>query len=481
LACPTHPPRPLPVSTALAAGPTGPRGIPSSSTPFRAPPSEAEPPDDVPRPTGADRILPRGIVRRAAPHGLRTLFPPGCSPSRQASPVSSRAAFLAPRCRGATFRTLREARTGVRVAEAPRDVGRGRSPRLLLVLRLDRAAGARWFRTSSATVARADDALPKNLRCGHPQPRPLRSPLRPSIDITASRPLPGSCRRTGHLTLRLRPSKVEVPFRPRGFSPPRRLSPRLGWRACCIPLPILGFAPFPRSTPRRLSPTTSGFRGFPGRYHPSECSPDPQPVRSHLRPSCPLAVVSRDCVASERAPLPASLPARPSSGSLSLEALLREPVRTATPPFPATWGLPSLGFLGLEARLLRCPTVLFVRGADDPRPKPRTERPRANRTRPRGMEHPALGLFRFERPVTRWTDSASARGVCPKKGSRRRRRASMKSRPNVKDRPERRPSRFLRRIRIYPVCNGRFWTFSCCILCMQLGSIFHLHHPQGFN
>jgi len=100
LACPTHPPRPLPVSTALAAGPTGPRGIPSSSTPFRAPPSEAEPPDDVPRPTGADRILPRGIVRRAAPHGLRTLFPPDSSPPRQASPASSRAAFPTPRCRG---------------------------------------------------------------------------------------------------------------------------------------------------------------------------------------------------------------------------------------------------------------------------------------------------------------------------------------------------------------------------------------------
>jgi len=43
----------------------------------------------------------------------------------------------------------------------------------------------------------------------------------------------------------LRPQGVhplEVLFRPRGFSPPRRLPPLCKLRACCIPLPILGSA-----------------------------------------------------------------------------------------------------------------------------------------------------------------------------------------------------------------------------------------------
>jgi hypothetical protein len=34
-------------------------------------------------------------------------------------------------------------------------------------------------------------------------------------------------------------------FRPRGLSPPRRLPPPVVSRACCIPLPILGFIAFP--------------------------------------------------------------------------------------------------------------------------------------------------------------------------------------------------------------------------------------------
>jgi len=40
-------------------------------------------------------------------------------------------------------------------------------------------------------------------------------------------------------------STPEVPFRPRGFSPPRRLPPLHESRACCIPLPILGSTAFP--------------------------------------------------------------------------------------------------------------------------------------------------------------------------------------------------------------------------------------------
>jgi hypothetical protein len=35
-----------------------------------------------------------------------------------------------------------------------------------------------------------------------------------------------------------------VLFRPRGFSPPRRFSPHRGVRACCVPVPDMGFAAF---------------------------------------------------------------------------------------------------------------------------------------------------------------------------------------------------------------------------------------------
>jgi hypothetical protein len=37
---------------------------------------------------------------------------------------------------------------------------------------------------------------------------------------------------------------VQLPFRPRGFAPPRRFSPRQGSRVCCAPLPVMRFAAF---------------------------------------------------------------------------------------------------------------------------------------------------------------------------------------------------------------------------------------------
>jgi hypothetical protein len=50
--------------------------------------------------------------------------------------------------------------------------------------------------------------------------------------------------------LRRRGSHPRRTFRPRGFAPPRRLPPPERSRACCIPLPILGFAAFPTRPPR---------------------------------------------------------------------------------------------------------------------------------------------------------------------------------------------------------------------------------------
>jgi len=70
------------------------------------------------------------------------------------------------------------------------------------------------------------------------------------------RPLP---RRPEGRRFGLEGSTPEVSFRPRGFSPPRRLPPLCRLRACCIPLPILGSTALlpavqdrtPRRIPRR--------------------------------------------------------------------------------------------------------------------------------------------------------------------------------------------------------------------------------------
>lgn len=65
----------------------------------------------------------------------------------------------------------------------------------------------------------------------------------------------------------------EVPFRPRGFSPPRRVSPRKGSQACCILQPTLGFAAFHADQPK---PAT-----IPATRPPLEgCSPPLVALRS---------------------------------------------------------------------------------------------------------------------------------------------------------------------------------------------------------
>jgi len=86
----------------------------------------------------------------------------------------------------------------------------------------------------------------------------------PFVDVPAVRPLPGIRRSRSVPT---EPS-VDIPFRPRGFAPPRRFSPRDGSRACCIPLPTMGFVPFPALQSEDL-PVSRNV------YHPSKNSPDP--------------------------------------------------------------------------------------------------------------------------------------------------------------------------------------------------------------
>jgi len=71
-------------------------------------------------------------------------------------------------------------------------------------------------------------------------------------------------------------STLEVLFHPRGFSPPRWVPPLHPLRACCIPLPILGFAAFPclalrsKTGPRDTSPRR---RTYPSKNSPSTAAP----------------------------------------------------------------------------------------------------------------------------------------------------------------------------------------------------------------
>jgi hypothetical protein len=80
---------------------------------------------------------------------------------------------------------------------------------------------------------------------------------------------------------------VQLPFRPRGFAPPRRLSPREGPWACCIPLPILRFIGFPRRARR-----ASVLPGLPRRCHTLQSLLHPYSRTRVTASRCPL-VVSR--------------------------------------------------------------------------------------------------------------------------------------------------------------------------------------------
>jgi hypothetical protein len=87
-------------------------------------------------------------------------------------------------------------------------------------------------------------------RCEPKLPPGHQDPASPGVrDLSA--PPPTSPARVHFPALRVAPGRLRADgttrpasFRPRGFAPPRRLSPRTGPRACCIPLPVLGFAAF---------------------------------------------------------------------------------------------------------------------------------------------------------------------------------------------------------------------------------------------
>lgn len=68
---------------------------------------------------------------------------------------------------------------------------------------------------------------------------------------------------------------IPVTLRPRGFSPPRRFAPRATYRACFIPIPLLGFTLrgfYPRAAPYVLS-NAGSLMGFRPRFRKSSACP----------------------------------------------------------------------------------------------------------------------------------------------------------------------------------------------------------------
>jgi hypothetical protein len=137
-----------------------------------------------------------------------------------------------------------------------------------------------------------------------------------------------------------------IPFRPRGFAPPRRFPPLERPRACCIPLPVMGFAAF-----RAFAVLATLFTPLE-EFHSTAAAP-------RHRGRCPLAVPSRPARLFRSALLPESTLGDPLDGSVGFEALLRRRVRDAIRPLPAG-GRPILPGL-------RSPSRSFPEAREHPR------------------------------------------------------------------------------------------------------------------
>lgn len=152
-------------------------------------------------------------------------------------------------------------------------------------------------------------------------------------------------------------------FRPHRFSRSRRFSPPKDSRACCIPLPIVGFDAFPRSIGWLPAPSDSAIAGrfrcrsprsglprivfrTPRRTPPPRSrtvSPRPLPSRTSPFPPSPTFPTL---------PLPAAPLVPMPERTLSLRALLREKVRTGAHLVQVGDSLSSLGLVPLRGCLL---------------------------------------------------------------------------------------------------------------------------------
>jgi hypothetical protein len=113
--------------------------------------------------------------------------------------------------------------------------------------------------------------------------------LFPASDVVPCASTPDRCR---HLSSVRRLHPLRIAFRPRGFSPPRRLAPLWGVQACCSPVRT-GFAVFPDAALAPIASWTNGPRSdqssnrtsFPTtRFVPFEAFPSSAAGSHHCDP-----------------------------------------------------------------------------------------------------------------------------------------------------------------------------------------------------
>ena len=161
----------------------------------------------------------------------------------------------------------------------------------------------------------------------------------PSSDIP-------SCVHSQRCCHRLRPTRINGPvaFRPRGFSPPRRLNPQQSFRACCIPVPkgvrlvsscSLHSPPALRREPVRLVDHSLSRCAL----HTPRRSPPTSSRAASLRP-----LPSRRCASAKCSEFPRRTPRRPST---SRPCSTGGSVATASCCQPTTT-LSFLGFVPLQ-------------------------------------------------------------------------------------------------------------------------------------
>jgi hypothetical protein len=217
----------------------------------------------------------------------------------------------------------------------------------------------RWFPTLSLGI-RPGCAFRRRHRCRSVGRQPYLS-APPSTCSPASTPAQALLP-----SLRSRSATFAIPFRPHRFARSRRFSPPIApfarsfapllaqdSRACCIPLPILGFVAFLSSFGWSHLPTLAvsgrcadghANAASPQRAsYPSEDSPHPQPFRVSTTVAS-LVFASREVSIDPSSPLPAltcvsRLHDAPPSRRCSADESVPVPAVSSEPPAYPPWAL----------------------------------------------------------------------------------------------------------------------------------------------
>jgi hypothetical protein len=175
----------------------------------------------------------------------------------------------------------------------------------------------------------------------HGPARAGRCAIHPSIDITVS----VHSRATCPLRFGRRGATLVRPVPSTWFRTTSTASSAPGSRACCIPLPILGFTAFraPRPVVAEATPERTHAPRNVVRY-PSKDFPRRQPHHVTVAVA-PLPLRRLGAAAPCDRPFPVRHPSASTPTALDFEALLRRRVRDPTPPLPVARGpiLPGLG------------------------------------------------------------------------------------------------------------------------------------------